>query len=71
MKFVNSYPPCGFFKGMETENHLKSLFIMGNESNLFERILSQIKMIFTKPGAEGGLFLFFAQKIFKSDKDLN
>ena len=62
IKFINSYPPCSFFKSMETENQLESLFISGNESNFFERILSQIKMIFTKPGTEGGLFLFFARK---------
>ena len=62
INFVNSYPPCGFLKSMETENHLENLFIKGNESNFFERILSQIQMIFTKPGTEGGLFLFFARK---------
>ena len=49
---------------METENQLESLFISGNESNFFERILSQIKMIFTKPGTEGGHF-FSLEKILK------
>ena len=62
IKFVNSYPSCDFFKNVETENYLQNLFNQGVEANFFERVLSQIQMIFTRPGSEGGLFFFLGKK---------
>jgi SAM-dependent methyltransferase len=62
IKFINSYPSCDFFKSVKTENHLKTLFNQGVEANFFERALSQIQMIFTRPGSEGGLFFFLGKK---------
>ena len=60
--FINSYPPCSFFINSETENHLGSLFKQESQFSFFERFLSQIKMIFTRPGSEGGLFFFLGKK---------
>ena len=39
-----------------------NLFKKKNRASLFERILSQIFMIFDRPGAEGGLFIFIGKK---------
>ena len=44
------------------EEELEQLFIKGSLSNYYERILSQILMIFDRPGSEGGLFLFLGKK---------
>ena len=64
IKFINSYPTCIVFKDElnNNEDELKKLFEQGSCGNYFERVLSQILMIFDTPGAEGGLFLFFGKK---------
>jgi 2-polyprenyl-3-methyl-5-hydroxy-6-metoxy-1,4-benzoquinol methylase len=62
LKFINSYPPCDFFKDPGENDHLKNLFIQGKISSSFERLLSQIKMFFSRTGSEGGLFFFLGKK---------
>ena len=64
IEFINSYPSCETFQndGSDKDEMLKKLFIKGKPANYFERILSQILMIFDRPGSEGGLFLFLGKK---------
>lgn len=61
INFINSYPSCEPFQ-TNKEEELEKLFIKGSFSNYYERILSQILMIFDRPGSEGGLFLFLGKK---------
>ena len=64
IEFINSYPSCETFQGdgRDKDELLKKLFIKGSSANYYERILSQILMIFDRPGSEGGLFLFLGKK---------
>jgi len=62
IKFVNSYPACSFVENIETKNDLKNLFKQGEKFSYLSRLLSQICMIFTRPGSEGGLFFFLGKK---------
>ena len=64
IKFINSYPSCEIFQSdiSHKDELLKKLFINGSVANVYERILSQILMIFDRPGSEGGLFLFLGRK---------
>ena len=51
-----------FFLNSQNLNDLKPLFLKGNRSSFFEKILTQIFMIFGRAGSEGGLFNFFWEK---------
>ena len=64
INFINSYPSCEIFQINDNnkDEELKKLFIKGSSTNYYERILSQILMIFDRPGSEGGLFLFLGKK---------
>ena len=64
IEFINSYPSCEIFQNDRSNKDelLKKLFIKGSSANYYERILSQILMIFDRPGSEGGLFLFLGKK---------
>ena len=64
INFINSYPSCEPFQinDNDKDEELKRLFIKGSSSNYYERIFSQILMIFGRPGSEGGLFLFLGKK---------
>ena len=64
IEFINSYPSCEVFQSdtSDKDELLKKLFISGSSANFYERILSQIFMIFGRPGSEGGLFLFLGKK---------
>jgi hypothetical protein len=64
IEFINSYPSCEIFQSdtSDKDELLKKLFINGSSANFYERILSQILMIFDRPGSEGGLFLFLGKK---------
>ena len=57
IEFINSVPEVSIFED-QTEN----FFSKTNRASLFERILSQILMIFNSPGAEGGIFIFIGKK---------
>jgi 2-polyprenyl-3-methyl-5-hydroxy-6-metoxy-1,4-benzoquinol methylase len=64
IEFINSYPSCEPFQndGNDNDKVLKQLFTKGNFFSFYQRILSQILMIFDRPGSEGGLFLFLGKK---------
>jgi len=57
IEFINSMPELSIFED-QTEN----FFSKTNRASLFERILSQILMIFNRPGAEGAIFIFIGKK---------
>ena len=57
IEFINSVPELSIFED-QTEN----FFSKTNRASLFERILSQILMIFNRPGAEGAIFIFIGKK---------
>jgi len=57
IEFINSIPQCDLF--YETK---ENFFEKSCETTFFERVLQQIFMIFTKPGSEGGLFIFIGKK---------
>ena len=61
-EFISSYPSCEFFLNSQNLNNLELLFLKGNKSSFFERILTQIFMIFGRAGSEGGLFFFLGKK---------
>jgi len=67
VEFVNSYPNCEFFNNdqnyiLDDNVILKNFFQQGKKSNYLDRIFSQLLMIFTKSGSEGGLYLFLGKK---------
>lgn len=62
VEFINSYPSCDPFNEKNEEELLKKLFYPGNRRNFLERILSQLLMIFSRSGSEGGLYLFLGKK---------
>ena len=55
IQFVNSYPNMFQLQG--------DFFEEQPRPNIFERLVQQICMIFTKLGGEGGLFIFIGKKI--------
>ena len=57
IEFINSLPELSIL-----DTQMENLFKKKNRASLFERILSQIFMIFDRPGAEGGLFIFIGKK---------
>ena len=57
IEFINSVPELSIFED-QTEN----FFSKTSRASLFERILSQIFMIFDRPGAEGAIFIFIGKK---------
>ena len=57
IEFINSVPELSIFED-QTEN----FFSKTNRASLFERILSQILMIFDRPGSEGAIFIFIGKK---------
>ena len=57
IEFINSVPELSIFED-QTEN----FFSKTNRASLFERILSQILMIFNRFGAEGAIFIFIGKK---------
>ena len=62
VEFINSYPKSEMFTDDNNENIFENFFKKGKQGNFLERILSQIIMIFSRPGSEGGLFLFIGKK---------
>jgi len=67
VEFVNSYPNCEFFNNdqnyiLDDNVIFKNFFQQGKKSNYLDRIFSQLLMIFTKSGSEGGLYLFLGKK---------
>ena len=64
-EFISSHPSCEFFLNNQNLNDLRFLFISGKTANFFERLLTQIFMIFGKTGSEGGLFFFLGKKTSK------
>ena len=62
IEFINSFPNCEFFES-DNEDVFKKLYFKKSRSTFVERFLSQITMIFTRPGSEGGLFLFVGRKL--------
>ena len=61
VEFINSFPRSDLALE-ENENVFKNFFNNGAQANFLERFLTQISMVFSKPGAEGGLFLFLGKK---------
>ena len=57
VEFVNSMPHCNLFSDP------KNIFEKNLEGNFFTRLLSQILMIFTSYGSEGGVFIFIGKKV--------
>ena len=62
VEFVNSFPSCEIFTEVNRKEPLQNLFTPGKKGSFVERILSQISMIFTRQGSEGGLYLFLGKK---------
>ena len=62
IEFINSFPNCEFFES-DNEDVFKNLYVKKSRSTFVERFLSQITMIFTRSGSEGGLFLFVVRKL--------
>ena len=57
IEFINSVPKLSIF-----DDQTESFFNKQNRASLFERILSQILMIFSRPGSEGAIFIFIGKK---------
>ena len=57
VEFVNSIPRCNLFSDP------KNIFEKNLEGNFFTRLLSQILMIFSSYGSEGGVFIFIGKKV--------
>tara|TARA_B100000029_G_scaffold479863_1_gene527320 strand:- start:893 stop:1807 length:915 start_codon:yes stop_codon:yes gene_type:complete len=62
LEFVNSFPNCEFLKNFDQEELLENLFRPGRKGNFIGRTLTQLSMIFTRQGSEGGLYLFLGKK---------
>ncbi len=58
IEFISSIPKCNPYETIDKDPFLKQ-----STANNFERIFSQIIMIFNHFGAEGGLFIFTGKKI--------
>ena len=56
--FISSIPKCNPYEEIEKEPFLKQ-----SQGTTFERIFSQLIMIFNHFGAEGGLFIFVGKKV--------
>ncbi len=61
VEFINSFPRSDLALE-ENDKVFKNFFSKGNKANFLERFISQVSMIFSKPGSEGGLFLFLGKK---------
>ena len=57
IEFINSVPSCYPFSNVE------NIFEKKQKGNFFTRLLSQILMIFSPYGGEGGLFIFVGRKV--------
>ena len=57
IEFINSLPELSIFNPQ-----VENLFQKKNRASIFERILSQIFMIFGRPGGEGAIFIFIGKK---------
>ena len=57
VEFVNSIPHCNLFS--DPKNNLEK----SHKGNFFTRLLSQILMIFSSYGSEGGVFIFIGKKV--------
>ena len=57
IEFINSVPKLSIF-----DDQTESFFNKKDRASLFDRILSQISMIFGRPGAEGAIFIFIGKK---------
>jgi len=57
VEFVNSMPHCNLFSDP------KNIFEKSQKGNFFTRLLSQILMIFSSYGSEGGVFIFIGKKV--------
>ena len=62
VEFINSLPQSTIFEKTNREEVFINLFQKEKKGNFFERILSQIFMIFQHEGSEGGLFIFIGKK---------
>ena len=56
-EFISSIPKCDPYETIDNDTFLKQ-----STANNFERIFSQILMIFNHFGSEGGLFIFTGKK---------
>ena len=57
IEFINSLPELSIL-----DTQMENFFKKKDRAPLFERILSQIFMIFDRPGAEGAIFIFIGKK---------
>ena len=58
IEFINSVPSCYPFSNVE------NIFKKKQKGNFFTRLLSQILMICSPYGGEGGLFIFVGRKVY-------
>ncbi len=57
IEFINSVPKLSLL-----DNQSNNFFDKKKRASFFERILSQIVMIFDRPGSEGAIFIFIGKK---------
>ena len=58
IKFINSLPSCDFY-----DENPSDIFEIKSSGNFLSRIFNQIKMIFTRHGSEGAIFIFIGKKM--------
>jgi len=63
IEFISSLPQSTIFEKTSREDVFTNLFQKRKKGNFFERILSQIFMIFQHEGSEGGLFIVIGKKL--------
>ena len=63
IEFISSLPQSTVFEKTSREDVFTNLFQKRKKGNFFERILSQIFMIFQHEGSEGGLFIVIGKKL--------
>ena len=63
IEFISSLPQSTVFEKTSREDVFTNLFQKRKKGNFFERILSQIFMIFQHEGSEGGLFIVIGKKM--------
>ena len=57
VEFINSIPAC------DIDVNSKEIFVKNKTGNFIHRILSQILMLFSSFGSDGGLFVFVGKKL--------
>ena len=63
IEFISSLPQSTVFEKTSRADVFTNLFQKRKKGNFFERILSQIFMIFQHEGSEGGLFIVIGKKL--------